>query len=43
MSIALQYIWLLPIAIGISGVYYFAVQDLEPKASVACPKAKTKG
>lgn len=30
MTIALQYIWLLPVAIGICGVYFFAMKDLSP-------------
>lgn len=43
MSIALNNIWLLPVAIGVLGVYYFARQDLVSEASTAHPKAKTKG
>lgn len=42
MTLALDYIWMLPVAIGIAGVFYFAMKDLAPKASTAHPKAKTK-
>ena len=31
MATALSYIWLLPIAVGVVGVYYFAMLDLAPK------------
>ncbi|WP_268247470.1 hypothetical protein [Roseobacter sp. MH60115] len=43
MTIALDYIWVLPVAIGVVGVYCFARMDLVSEASTVLPKAKTKG
>ena len=31
MAIVLEYIWALPVAIGVVGVLYFALQDLAPR------------
>ncbi len=28
MNLVLEYIWVLPVAVGIAGVYVFAMQDL---------------
>lgn len=43
MTIALNHIWLLPVAIGVFGVYYFARKDLLSAPSTAHSKAKTEG
>ena len=42
MSIALQYIWVLPVAIGVAGVFYFAMKDLGPHAQTEHSQAKTE-
>jgi hypothetical protein len=42
MTIALQYIWLLPVAIGVFGAYHFAMRDLGPNAQTAKPDANTE-
>ena len=34
MTLALDNIWLLPAAIGVVGVYYFAMRDLAPNTGV---------
>ncbi len=42
MTTALAYIWLLPVAIGTLGAYYFAMQDLGPQPCKVPSKAKTE-
>lgn len=42
MSLALQYIWILPVAIGVAGVFYFGMKDLGPNARTAISQAKTE-
>ncbi len=29
MDVALSYIWIIPVAIGVVGAYYFAMKDLK--------------
>ena len=39
MSVALQYIWVLPVAIGVVGVWVFAMKDLRSDT----PQSKSEG
>ncbi|WP_299280417.1 hypothetical protein [uncultured Tateyamaria sp.] len=43
MNLLLDYFWMLPVAIGVAGVYHFAMQDLAPAPARARVQNKTKG
>lgn len=40
MNVALNYIWMLPVAIGIFGVYHFAMKDLGAQVPTTRLKAE---
>lgn len=42
MTLVLEYIWALPVAIGVGFVFYFAMQDLGHNAGADQSQSKTE-